>query len=300
MLIKKSQEKGKLIEKLKRKYKLVLMDAETFEEKISFRLTRFGVIVVTGTTVILLIFSTVYIVAFTGLRKFIPGYTDVTLPKKIYQLQQRADSLEAVFKQKDIFITNLQRVIEGKEVIEDLTQPQQNVKNYDDIKLKKSKEDSLLISEFEKQNKYSIYQNQTPDQSSGQPVNLGKMNFFPPLNGIVTRKFDAKDGHFGVDIVATKNEAVKSALDGIVIFSDWTTETGYTITLQHQNNIISVYKHNSSLLKQQGSNVKAGETIAIVGESGEFSTGPHLHFELWHNGKPINPEEFINFQAKKH
>jgi len=300
MLLKRSKEKRKLLEKLKRKYKLVLMDAETFEEKISFKLTRFGVMVVTGTTIILLILSTIYLVAFTSLRKYIPGYTDVTLPKKIYDLQQRADSLEAVFRQKDLYITNLKRIIDGKEVIESQSFNQQNVNNYDNIKNEKSKEDSLLRLEYEKQNKYSIYQNQTKSQSSSQPVNLGKINFFPPINGIVTTKFSPKDGHFGIDVVATKNEAIKATLDGIVIFSDWTIETGYTITLQHQSNIISVYKHNSSLLKKQGTFVKAGETIAIIGESGEFSTGPHLHFELWHNGKPINPEDYLTFQEKKH
>lgn len=299
MLLKKPKEKGKLLVRLKHKYKLVLMDAETFEEKISFKLTRFGVIVVTGTTVILLILSTIYLVAFTSLRKYIPGYTDVTLPKKIYVLQQRADSLEAVFRQKDLYIANLKRIIEGKEVIEDYTTNQQTVKNYNDIKLEKSKADSLLRLEYDQQNKYSIYQNQTHSQSTGQQVNLGKINFFSPINGIVTRKFDPKVGHFGVDLVASKNEAIKATLDGIVIFSDWTTETGYTITLQHQNNVISVYKHNSSLLKKQGTFVKAGETIAIIGETGEFSSGPHLHFELWHNGKPINPEDYLTFQDKK-
>lgn len=283
----------KRIEKLKRKYKLVLMDADSYEEKVSFRLTRLNVIVVVGGLAILLIIATIYLIAFTSLREYIPGYTDVSLSRQAYQLQRRADSLETEFRRNHLFIQNLKNIIEGKNLEKDLPPLQDTgTQSYDTISLQHSRADSLLRAEYENQNKYSIYQNRTINYAS---TNLGNINLFPPLQGIITRHFDPAQDHFGIDIVADRNEAIKSALDGTVIFSDWTLETGYVIGLQHANNLISVYKHNSSLLKQQGNFVKAGETISIVGESGELSTGPHLHFELWHNGKPIDPEEFITF-----
>jgi murein DD-endopeptidase MepM/ murein hydrolase activator NlpD len=286
------QNKKKRIEKLKRKYRLVLMDAATFEEKVSFRVTRLGVFLSVATTIILLISLTVYLLAFTGLREYIPGYTDVTLPKKIYDLQQTSDSLERVFRQKDLYISNIKRIIQGDSVAE-IAQPKQDAFiNYDTITLSLSREDSLLRAEYEEQTKYNLFQNRMYNYTQSD---LGYINFFPPLKGLVSRSFNPQMDHFGVDLVAGTDQAIKATLDGTVIFSGWTIETGYVIGLQHRGNLISIYKHNSSLLKNQGAFVNAGETISILGESGELSTGPHLHFELWFNGRPIDPEEFITF-----
>jgi len=282
----------RLGQKLKRRYKVVLIDESSFEEKINFRVTRLGVIILTGSLIIVLIILTAYIIAFTSLREFIPGYTDTTLPKKIYDLQQKTDSLEREFKRKDLYILNLKRIIEGKDVFQEIPPPVQTDYNYDTISISHSAEDSVLRAEFEAQSKYNLHQGRN---FNPEPVRFGNINFFPPLRGIITRGFDAGNNHFGIDIVANQNEAIKSVLDGTIIFSDWTLETGYIIGIQHQNNIISVYKHNSAILKQQGTFVKAGETISIVGESGELTTGPHLHFELWYNGNSVNPEEFIAF-----
>jgi murein DD-endopeptidase MepM/ murein hydrolase activator NlpD len=281
-----------LTQKLKRRYKLVVMDESSFEEKIRFRITRWGIIVLVSSIAIVLIVFTVYLIAFTSLREYIPGYTDTTLPKKIYDLQQKTDSLEREFKRKDIYLSNLKRIIEGKDIPDDIHLPPRRGLNYDTIPNSHSKADSVLRAEFEAQSMYNLHQSRN---YSPIPANFGNINFFPPLRGIVTRGFDAGNNHFGVDIVASQNEAIKSTLNGTVIFSDWTLETGYIIGIQHQNNIISIYKHNSALLKHEGTFVKAGETISIVGESGELTTGPHLHFELWYNGNPIDPEEFISF-----
>ena len=292
--MKKVRNNSKPLGRLRHKYKLVLMDAGSYEEKFSFRLTRLGVFSVVGALVILLVFVTLYLVAFTALREYIPGYADVNMPKKVYELQQRADSLEIIFRQQNLYITNLRQVLLGKEVPDNTPPGKNDYVNYDTITMKISAEDSLLRAEYEQQSKYNLNQNQTRTYSYA-PADLGNMNFFPPIKGIVTRSFDSKLDHYGVDIVARSNSAIKAVLDGTVIFSDWTLQTGYIIGLQHRNNLISVYKHNSSLLKQEGAYVKAGETISIVGASGELSTGPHLHFELWHNGAPVNPEEFIAF-----
>jgi murein DD-endopeptidase MepM/ murein hydrolase activator NlpD len=207
-------------------------------------------------------------------------------------LQQKVDSLELVFRSKDLYVANIKRIIEGKDVEAAYSPPPDRILTYDSIKIVPSREEFQLREEYESQSMYNIYQNRT---YKATPTTLGDMNFFPPLTGIVTSKFNPALDHFGIDIVATRNEAIKAAQDGTVIFSDWTLETGYVISIQHQNDLISVYKHNSTLLKPQGAFVKAGETISIIGESGELSTGPHLHFELWYNGKPVDPEEYIAF-----
>jgi murein DD-endopeptidase MepM/ murein hydrolase activator NlpD len=288
----KTKKKQKKIEKLRRKYRLVLMDAATFEEKISFRVSRLGVFLSVATTLILIIALTVYLMAFTGLREYIPGYTDVTLPKKIYELQQKTDSLVRVFSRQDQYITNLKRIISGDTLPDEKTSRSANYINYDTITLQLTKEDSLLRAEYEEQTKYSLFQNRMYNFTN---TDLGFINFFPPLKGMITRSFNPEMDHFGIDIVTETDNTIKATLDGTVIFSDWTIETGYVIGLQHRGNLISVYKHNSSLLKRTGTFVRAGETISIVGESGELSTGPHLHFELWFNGRPVNPQEFITF-----
>ncbi len=283
----------KRIEKLRRKYKLVLMDANSYEEKFSFRLNRLNVIITVGALAIVLVVGTIYLIAFTSLREYIPGYTDISLSRQVYDLQQRADSLETAFTRNRRYIENLKTIISGREIEDEVKADYDNdIRDYDTIELRHSREDSMLRAEYENQNKYSLYQNRTYNYMS---QNLGNINLFPPLQGIITRHFDPANGHFGIDIVANRNEAIKAAQDGTVVFSDWTLETGYTIVVQHDNNLMTVYKHNSSLLRQQGTYVKAGETICIVGESGELTTGPHLHFELWYNGKPIDPEEFISF-----
>ena len=162
---------------------------------------------------------------------------------------------------------------------------------YEHIHIKPSAGDSLLRKQIESQDVYSLAFNPSKSQKNG----VADFLFFMPLKGVVTNSFNAKEEHFGVDIAAPENEAIKAALDGTVTISTWTSETGYVIQIQHENNLISVYKHNSTLLKKSGQFVKAGDVIAIIGNSGELSTGPHLHFELWYNGNPIDPQEYMIF-----
>lgn len=278
--------------KLLRKYKLVLMDSQTYEEKISFVITRLGVLVGVGATIVLLVVLTIYLVAFTSLREYIPGYTNLALPKQIYELQLKVDSLEIESRNRGLYIDNLKRILTDGDFFEEPAPIYSSKPYYDTITLRHSAADSLLREEYESQTQFTLY----PSNMFTYPtVNIGNIYFFSPVNGIITRKYNPIQSHFGVDIVANPNEAIKSILDGTVIFSDWTLETGYIICIQHQHQLVSVYKHNSNLLKQQGSIVKAGETIAIIGQSGELQTGPHLHFELWYDGKPVDPEEFISF-----
>lgn len=289
-----NKKKDHWIHKLRNKYRLVIVNEETFDERLSFRLSRLNVFVITGTVVILLIVATTFLIAFTPLREYIPGYTDVTLSQKAKYLQHKVDSLEVDFRQKSLYIKNLKDIIEGKVIVSDTSVHSDENVDYENIKYVKSPEDSILRAEYENESSYDLYYNES-DELYTPTSPLSNYYFFAPLKGIVTNEFDLTKGHYGVDIVAKDNEAVKSTLSGTVIFSDWTVETGYVIAIQHQGNLISVYKHNSVLLKQEGNVVKAGDPIAIVGESGELTTGPHLHFELWLNGAPVNPKDYMVF-----
>ena len=288
------KKKQKFIEKLRNKYKLVILNDETYEEKLSFRLSRLNVFVLTGFLTILLILLTTFLIAFTPLKEYIPGYPDVTLYEKLYKLQRRADSLEVGVKQKNAYLDNLRRILQGNDTLVSFSTPADTFRNYDDIKFSRSHEDSVLRAEFESQNREGKYIS-LQDNHAGGNADINSFSFFTPLRGIVTSKFNPREKHYGIDIVAVQNEAIKATLDGVVVFTGWTLETGYVIGIQHSHNLFSIYKHNSALLKEQGAFVKAGDPIAIVGSSGELSTGPHLHFELWYNGTPVNPSDFMIF-----
>ena len=293
---KEDSKKNKWYYRLRDKYRLVIMNDITFEERLSLRLTRLNVFIVFGSTIILLIVLTTLLISLTPLREYIPGYTDLDLYQKVYDLQNKSDSLERSFTQKDIYFQNLKNIIEGNPMQDEIiTDSSERLKmNYDSITISKSSEDSILRQEYESQNRYNIYFDEQGGSFDGSS-NTGDLTFFSPVKGIVTTFFSLAENHFGIDIVSKKNETIKATLDGTVILSDWTVETGYVIAIQHQRNYISFYKHNSALLKKVGSFVKAGDPIAIIGESGELTTGPHLHFELWHSGSPVNPLDYMTF-----
>ncbi|PKP50334.1 MAG: peptidase M23 [Bacteroidetes bacterium HGW-Bacteroidetes-1] len=293
------QKKEKWYKKLSYKYRLVIFHDETFEEKISFRLSRMNVFVALVSLSVFLVVITGYIIAFTSLREYIPGYTDVTLNRRVYQLERSADSLEMVFSQKQVYFSNLRRIIEGHDFADDsINAVNESMRgtnsNYDTIRIVRSHEDSLLRLEFENLERFNLITDPELIPEARRRA-MTVSNFFVPVKGTITNKFDPLQKHYAVDVVSKINEAVKSTLDGIVVLADWTPDKGYIIGVQHAGNFFSVYKHNSALLKQEGDFVRAGEPIAIIGESGEMSTGPHLHFELWYNATPVNPEEFISF-----
>lgn len=293
-----NNRKKKWYHKLRNKYRLVIFHDETFEEKISFAISRINVFVALVSHSVILIVTTIYLIAFTPLREYIPGYTDVGLVKQVHYLERAADSIETVFRQQELYLSNIRRIIEGYDELADSIEvfsPEQTAQTFalDTIKLTKSVEDSLLRLEFER-SRYNLYYDQIP-QRAGMNADMRLSRFFVPLNGTITNRFNISSGHFGIDIVSGTNEAIKATLDGTVIFADWTLDKGHVIGVQHPNNMLSVYKHNAVLLKKEGEHVKAGEAIAIVGSTGELTTGPHLHFELWHNGVPVDPEEYILF-----
>ena len=282
-------KKVKWYNKLKWKYRLVFMHDETLEERLTFRLTRLNVFIALGTIIIILIFLTSVLIAFTPLREYIPGYTNIGLRKDLYELQLKTDSIEKDLIKKDLFIGNLKRIVSGEEILDDRALPKDTDTRYSDIRLTRSQEDSVLRTEIENQSKYSLYQIESAEKANQRSLSLGNLLFFTPIKGVITNEFDADKQHFGIDIVSKRNEAIKSVLNGTVIFSTWTVETGYVIGIQHPQGIVSIYKHNSALLKRAGDIVKAGEAIAIIGETGELTTGPHLHFEVKSSQGNIDP-----------
>ncbi len=286
----KDKKEKSFFNKLHDKYRLVLMNDDTFEEKLSFRLTRLNVFVFFGTFSIFLVIATTYLIAFTPLREYIPGYADFNTRKVLHELMLKTDSLETELNRKELYIYNIRNIVEGRDLVAEMPDSIENKTDFEIEELPRSREDSILRAEIESQTQYIQW---SPEEvtSSGE----GLAFLFPPIEGIITNYFNPAENHYGIDIVADQNEAIKATLDGTVIFSSWTLETGYTIGIQHANNLVSIYKHNSALLKNEGSPVKAGEAIAIIGETGFLSTGTHLHFELWLNGRPVNPLEYIAF-----
>ena len=281
--------------KLRSKYRLVIFNDETFEERFIFRLTRLNVLSVVISLTIIFTLLTFFIIVYTPIKELIPGYPSNYQRESLIKLNILADSLQDELKRKDLFFENIKSIVEDKEMKDQPEPIVADKKFYDTIKLNNSTEDSMLRLEFESQNLHNLYYPEATKKTERDLFNIRNVNFYQPVEGIVTSKFDLTKDHFGIDIVSKHNSAIKAILDGTVIFSGWTLETGYIIALQHEQNIISFYKHNSVLLKKQGEIVSAGEPIAITGESGEISTGPHLHFELWHNGTPVDPLDYIIF-----
>ena len=284
------------LKKLNRKYDFQMTHDETGSTMLKFRLNLLNLIWVILGVALLLIVITSIIIAFTPLREYIPGYTDTNLNREVYQLNLRADSLEKEMRKKDIYFQNLQKIVSGYDFAADSTLASLNIYEplpqsvTDTITLHKSVQDSLLRVEYEAQSQYNLFgDDQLPPT---KPSSLVK-SFFVPLNGSVITAFNADEGHFGVDIATDGDQIINATLDGTVVFSTWSINNGYCIGIQHEDSYFSVYKHNSTLLKKEGDYVKAGEAIAILGRSGGTEAFEHLHFELWHNGVPLNPEEYM-------
>jgi murein DD-endopeptidase MepM/ murein hydrolase activator NlpD len=289
---KKHSRRKAFLNTLKTKFRFVVMNDETFEEKFSVVLKPLSIFITAGTFSLFMLVLIIYIIAFTPLREYIPGYADTGMRRRVIALNVKTDSMQLELRQKDLYINNIKDIISGQPRTK---RPEKNKQDsttkYTNLYVKPSREDSLLRAEIEAQDQYSLSIGRTGKSRGG----ISNFFFFAPVRGIVTSSFKSSPDHYGVDIVAKQNEAIKATLDGTVLFASWTPETGYVIQIQHDNDLVSLYKHNSVLLKKAGNRVQAGEAIAIIGDSGEQSTGPHLHFELWYKGTPINPQEYISF-----
>lgn len=229
-------------------------------------------------------------VAYSPLKEYIPGYSPPHLSQDLITLSLQTDSLLEEVQLKDQKYVLIEKILRGESLNDSIFFKDSTKILIEQTSLKASYKDSLFREEIEREGRFNVFSDQ--EKLSLELVDIA---FYAPLKGFISDSFDLEKQHFGIDVIASENEAIKSTLPGTVIISDWTTETGYTISIQHENDIISCYKHNSVLLKDVGEQVKAGDVIAIIGNSGALSTGPHLHFELWHNGSAINPEHHILF-----
>lgn len=285
-----AKEKVRLWDRLKYKYKLSVINETSYEEVFNFRLSQLHVLTALSVLAVILVVLTILLIAFTGLREFIPGYPDGNMRQMIAQNALRVDSLENELLKRDRFFKSIRLVLNGGDTTS-LERSREDTARYrnDTIRFQISEQENEFRAAIEERERFNL--------SLGmKEQNHNYYHFFPPVEGIVTQSFDEKKRHYGTDIVAKANAKVAAVLDGVVIFTDWTVKTGYVIQVQHTNDLISVYKHNSILLKKQGDYVRAGEVLGVVGNTGEESSGPHLHFELWRAGNPLNPENFIKFK----
>ncbi len=289
--LKMEKPKKKLLHKLKDKYRIVLINDTTYEEKFSFSLTPMNVFV--GFSSFLVFFATILImlIVFTPLREYIPGYTDTETKHKVAKLVFETDSLQKALSDRESYYKNMLNIMNDNIDERDTIVVPIDKKTSDAQLDKKYELDDKFKKDFEEMTK----DNYSVEDGDAKTPSIENLSFFSPVTGIVSNAFDYTNDHYAVDVVTKPNEPVKSVLDGRVVISTWTPETGNIMAIQHKNNVISVYKHNAVLLKKVGTFVNAGDAIAIVGNSGELSTGPHLHLEIWANGNPVNPEKFINF-----
>lgn len=289
----------RVIKQLTNKYRLVVMNDETFEEVSSFRLSRVNIYILLSTIIVIIVTFITSAIVFTPLKEYIPGYASTSNKRELINLRMKTDSIDQAVIAQDLFVKNLQSIINNGEPIEKIDTPvidAGTVHQFDSIDLKKiSPMESKLRDNVENESSFMLNLDLAKDQIGKKFSSIAEFHFFQPVKGYVTAGFAPKEEHYGVDIVAPENETIKATLDGVVVIANWTTETGYVIAIQHSNNLISLYKHNSVLLKKEGAYVKAGDVIAIIGNSGEQTSGPHLHFELWYKGLPLNPQDYIVF-----
>ena len=276
----------KLWKKALHKYRFVIMTDDAFEEKLSIRLSRINVFALLGFFVFCCFFASILLITTTSLTEYVPGKATSEVQKELIFLTIKADSLEKTLASQELYLKNINNIINNNELVSpEIITDIQNSES--EISFEKSVEDSLLRSVVEAEEKGAIF--------ISDKQNNDLLMFFPPIIGIITDEFSLKTKHFGIDLVAKEKTRVSSVLEGVVVISDWNSETGNVIGIQHKNGYLSLYKHNSLLLKSVGDFVSAGDHIAIIGNSGEFSSGPHLHFELWHEGIPVDPKNYISF-----
>ena len=271
-------------------YKVVVSSEDTFEEKLSFKANKINAFIIMLLYSIILIAFTISIVFFTQLREMVPGYSSSDLLNRAIYLTKKTDSLEQQIALNNKFYKSIEDVLSGN-VDEFVSRNElsidSNLINPDVFTISPNLQDSILRQYVENEDKFNLTNNEL--------VIENKM-FFSPIKGEITQSFNFNENHFAIDIAADIGTPVKSVLDGKIIFSEWSLETGYVVVIDHGENIISVYKHNSKTLKEQNDFVQAGEVIAYSGNQGNLSSGPHLHFELWKNGTPIDPEPLLNFK----
>lgn len=286
----KKSNKPKLRQKLLNKYRFVVLNEDTFEERLSYKLSRLNIFILMSLFGAILIGSTVVTIAFTPIKEYLPGYDSIEIKRQSARNITKMDSLEHALFEQQQFLSSITKVLTGDLEVKNLEKDTFTEINRDAItglELAPNLQDSLLRAAVAQEDKFNIL------ESASSVVSFV---LFPPVTGVISQPYDVSQKHYAVDIAVAQNAPIKAVSDGTVIFAEWTLETGYVVILEHQNTLLSVYKHNAIITVLQGDLVKSGEVIATAGNTGEFSTGPHLHFELWSNGYPVNPVEFIDFE----
>ena len=271
------------LNRIREKHDLTYSDKGSYDEKWSVKVSTLNLMMLVALYSIVLLFLTFLVINFTGLKSiFALGDSNISME----QVSENATAIDSLYENTNstqLYLDDLKKILNDEPFDDSLSE-----KGIDSLLLNyqpnfdKSEEDSLLRVEME-----------TPNSAVKQIPNLNF--FFSPVKGIVSRSFDRNAGHFGVDVSSEEDEVVKSCLEGVIVYTGWDSEVGNVIIVQHPFEILSVYKHCSKLFKKEGQTVQPGDPIAIVGDSGEHSSGPHLHFELWEKGRQLNPEEYITF-----
>jgi murein DD-endopeptidase MepM/ murein hydrolase activator NlpD len=285
--MKKNPKQLSFWKKVRFKYKLSFLNENTLEEVFSFRLSRLSVFWVLLIFAFLLIALTSIVIINTPIRNYLPGYLDSEIRGIMVENALRADSLEEVLATQTYYLNNINHILQGTSPVAEIPKSDSIAKT--DINLEKSKTTAEFIKNYEEEEKYNLNKTTSSQQL---PDNL---IFYKPVTGLISDHFNFREKHYGVDIATNPKESVLATMKGTVVFAGFDANVGYVVQIQHPNGFVSIYKHNTSVLKKQGDNVKAGEAIALAGNTGNLSSGTHLHFELWYKGSPIDPEEFIVF-----
>lgn len=260
------------------------------------KLSRLNVIAVIASAVLLVSLLVISVIIYTPAKELIPGYSDLEAKKQAKTAMEKAQILEHELHTNEVYIDRVRQVLQGSLLPEDFPKDSIHALNEEvdtDIDFSISERDSALRAQVSAEERYNLKFEDADEEH--RLATLSNTHFFSPIKGTVSSSFNIGSNHLGTDIVAPDNEVIKAVLDGTVLISTWTSTEGHILVLQHRNELISVYKHNSSLLKKVGETVKVGDSIAIIGNSGELSDGPHLHFELWHRGVALDPEKYIIF-----
>ena len=284
----KEKTKKPFGERLLNKYRLVILNEATYEERFSYKLSGLNVFFLASLTALIIVVTTLCLIAFTSIKEYIPGYDSTELRSKAINNIEVLDSLTFVIEKNQEYINSIGSVITGEVSKGEIQEEGERLRpETASLEFQTKKEDSLLRSIVEKEDRFNALKSATQ-----------KVDFvlFSPISGEVTSRFDYSIKHFGTDIAAPLKSPVKSIANGSVVFAEWTLQTGFVLVIEHSFGLISVYKHNESAFVSQGDLVESGQVIALSGNTGEITTGPHLHFELWREGNPVNPEEYVGFE----
>lgn len=283
----------KALEKLRNKYRLIIYNDKTFEEIFSYSLSRWNVAYLGGIVSVILVAFTYVLIAYTPLKAYvIPDYPKAEERQQSINNTLLVDSLMNQLRIYGQYTKTIQTILRGENAPNFTEEVTDTSKAYENLSFAPSRSDSLMRKQIEEEEAFNL----TLFSEASELSSITDVFFYPPVKGLITNSFNPEQNHYATDIVSSKDDVVHAVYEGVVFFADWTVETGYVIMVKHKDDILSIYKHNSKLLKKSGEKVYTGEPIAIIGNTGEITTGPHLHFELWHKGKPVNSEEYIMYQ----